>query len=189
MPRRPRLTLPNVPLHLIQRGNNRQACFIADEDHRNYLDGLGEYAAKPPTAITPSAAPCSAHRSKPRSSSGHYRARQGVRKRPSNPRAATFYESRRWRDGGLLSYDDRTSRGESAMNASLLNCITIEAGKCGGKPCIRGMRIRVSDILEMLGEGVSMEEILADFPDLEREDILASLQFAARRSDIVRLAA
>lgn len=50
-------------------------------------------------------------------------------------------------------------------------------------------RVRVSDILEMLGEGVSMERILADFPDLEREDILASLQFAARRSDIIRLAA
>jgi len=75
------------------------------------------------------------------------------------------------------------------MNASLLNRITIEPGKCGGKPCIRGMRIRVSDILEMMGDGVSMEEILADFPDLEREDILASLQFAARRIDIVRLAA
>lgn len=75
------------------------------------------------------------------------------------------------------------------MNASLLNRITIEPGKCGGKPCIRGMRIRVSDILEMLGEGIGMDEILADFPDLEREDILASLQFAARRSDIVRLAA
>ena len=75
------------------------------------------------------------------------------------------------------------------MKPSLLDRITIEPGKCGGKPCIRGMRIRVSDILEMLGDGVSMEEILADFPDLEREDILASLQFAARRSDIVRLAA
>jgi len=75
------------------------------------------------------------------------------------------------------------------MNASLLSRITIEPGKCGGKPCIRGMRIRVSDILEMLGDGVSMEEVLADFPDLERDDILASLQFAARRSDIVHLAA
>ena len=75
------------------------------------------------------------------------------------------------------------------MNTSLLSRITIEGGKCGGKPCIRGMRIRVSDILEMMGEGVSMEQILEDFPDLEREDILASLQFAARRSDIVRLAA
>jgi len=75
------------------------------------------------------------------------------------------------------------------VNASLLNRITIDPGKCGGKPCIRGMRIRVSDILEMLGDGVSMEEVLEDFPDLERDDILASLQFAARRSDIVHLAA
>jgi uncharacterized protein (DUF433 family) len=75
------------------------------------------------------------------------------------------------------------------MHASLLQRITIEPGKCGGRPCIRGMRIRVNDILEMLGEGVSTEEVLADFPDLEREDILACLQFAARRTDIVRLAA
>jgi uncharacterized protein (DUF433 family) len=76
-----------------------------------------------------------------------------------------------------------------AMGASLLERITIEPGKCGGRPCIRGMRIRVSDILEMLGAGVSPDEILSDFPDLEREDILASLQFAARRTDIIRLAA
>ncbi len=69
------------------------------------------------------------------------------------------------------------------MNASLLERITIEPGKCGGRPCIRGMRIRVNDILEMLGEGVSPDEMLADFPDLEREDILACLQFAARRTD------
>lgn len=75
------------------------------------------------------------------------------------------------------------------MDAGLLERITIEPGKCGGRPCIRGMRIRVNDILEMLGEGVSMEEVLADFPDLEREDILSCLQFAARRTDIVRLAA
>jgi uncharacterized protein (DUF433 family) len=51
------------------------------------------------------------------------------------------------------------------------------------------MRIRVNDILEMLGDGVDMSEILIDFPDLERDDIFACLQFAARRSDIVRLAA
>jgi uncharacterized protein (DUF433 family) len=75
------------------------------------------------------------------------------------------------------------------MDARLLERITIEPGKCGGRPCVRGMRIRVSDILEMLGEGVSMEDVLNDFPDLEREDILACLQFAARRTDIVRLAA
>ena len=75
------------------------------------------------------------------------------------------------------------------MKTNLLERITIEPGKCGGHPCIRGMRIRVNDILEMLGDGVETNEILADFPDLERDDILACLQFAARRADIVRLAA
>jgi uncharacterized protein (DUF433 family) len=62
----------------------------------------------------------------------------------------------------------------------LTDRITIEPGKCGGKPCIRHMRIRVIDVLEMLGGGMSEAEILEDFPDLEREDILASLQFAAK---------
>lgn len=69
------------------------------------------------------------------------------------------------------------------MEISLLDRITIEPGKCGGRPCIRGMRIRVSDILDTLGNGASMEQLLSDFPDLERDDILASLQFAARRCD------
>lgn len=88
----------------------------------------------------------------------------------------------------LLLYNPANT-GDQTMRASLLDRITIEPGKCGGRPCIRGMRIRVNDILEMLGDGVDMNEILADFPDLERDDILACLQFAARRSDIVRLAA
>ena len=57
------------------------------------------------------------------------------------------------------------------------------------QPCIRGMRIRVPDVLEMLASGVSESQILADFPDLEREDIRACLPYAAQRSDIVRLAA
>ncbi len=59
--------------------------------------------------------------------------------------------------------------------------ITFNPAQCGGRPCIRGMRIRVSDILEMLAEGVSAENILADFPDLEPEDISAALRFAAKR--------
>jgi uncharacterized protein (DUF433 family) len=59
--------------------------------------------------------------------------------------------------------------------------ITIEPGKRGGKPCIRGMRITVSDVLEYLASGMSEDEILADFPDLEREDIKACLAFAADR--------
>ncbi len=59
--------------------------------------------------------------------------------------------------------------------------ITIEAGKRGGKPCIRGMRITVYDVLEYLASGMSNEEILQDFPDLTLEDILACLAFAADR--------
>ena len=59
--------------------------------------------------------------------------------------------------------------------------ITIEPGKRGGKPCIRGMRITVYDVLEYLASGMSQQEILKDFPYLTREDILACLSFAAQR--------
>ena len=59
--------------------------------------------------------------------------------------------------------------------------ITIEPGKRGGKPCIRGMRITVYDVLEYLASGMSEDEILSDFPDLTREDIRACLSFAADR--------
>ncbi len=65
------------------------------------------------------------------------------------------------------------------MKTKLIDRITIESGKCGGRPCIRGMRIRVMDVLEMLGDGVEVSEILTDFPDLEKDDIFACLQFAA----------
>ena len=61
------------------------------------------------------------------------------------------------------------------------NIITLEPGKRGGKPCIRGMRITVYDILEYLASGMSQQEILNDFPYLTKEDILASLSFAAQR--------
>jgi uncharacterized protein (DUF433 family) len=59
--------------------------------------------------------------------------------------------------------------------------ITIEPGKRSGKPCIRGLRITVSDVLEYLASGMSEDEILRDFPDLTREDIRACLAFAADR--------
>lgn len=68
----------------------------------------------------------------------------------------------------------------------LLTRITQTPGQCGDRPCIRGMRIRVADILEMLAEKVSVTEILGDFPDLERADIQACLLFAARRTDFPR---
>lgn len=65
----------------------------------------------------------------------------------------------------------------------LTSRITINPEQCGGRPCIRGMRIRVIDVLDMLGSGMSEAEILTEFPYLEKEDILASLQFAAKRLD------
>ncbi|MBI4616075.1 MAG: DUF433 domain-containing protein [Planctomycetes bacterium] len=59
--------------------------------------------------------------------------------------------------------------------------ITIDPAKRGGKPCIRGLRITVYDILDYLAGGMTEEQVLADFPELEREDIRASLAFAADR--------
>ena len=62
---------------------------------------------------------------------------------------------------------------------ALLERITIEADKLGGKPCIRGLRVRVQDVLEMLAGGMSADEIIADMPYLEADDIRASLAYAA----------
>ena len=66
---------------------------------------------------------------------------------------------------------------------SELDRITINPGQCGGRPCIRGLRVRVKDILDLLAAGASREEILADYPYLETEDITAALKFAAKQSD------
>jgi uncharacterized protein (DUF433 family) len=74
-----------------------------------------------------------------------------------------------------------------SMNLERLQRITVEADKCGGRPCIRGLRIRVTDVLELLGAGASYEEILKDYPFLEREDILAALDYAAHQTDHVVL--
>ena len=72
----------------------------------------------------------------------------------------------------MLSYRDR---------------ITIEAGKCSGKPCIRGLRMTVYDVLDYLASGMTPQEIVDDFPDLVLEDITACLQYAAdpERSQVV----
>ena len=70
----------------------------------------------------------------------------------------------------------------SARMSELLNRITIEEGKLGGKPCIRGLRIRVQDVLEMLANDMTMEDILREFPHLERDDIRASLAYAANQA-------
>jgi uncharacterized protein (DUF433 family) len=72
--------------------------------------------------------------------------------------------------------------------SALLSRITQTPGKCGGRPCIRGMRIRVRDIWETLADNVTPSEILADFPDLEPEDIQACLLFASLSIDFPRIA-
>lgn len=71
-----------------------------------------------------------------------------------------------------------------------MNRITIDSQVCGGRPCIRGLRIRVTDILDMLAAGATRSDILRDFPYLEDEDITAALEYAARQSDhpVVRTA-
>ena len=61
--------------------------------------------------------------------------------------------------------------------------ITFDPEQCGGRPCLRGLRIRVTDVLDLLASGLSAEEVLAELPSLEREDILASLRYASRHID------
>jgi len=67
--------------------------------------------------------------------------------------------------------------------------ITVDPNQCGGRPCIRGMRIRVVDVLDLLASGLSAEQVLEDLPDLELADAEAALRFASRRMDHPILAA
>jgi uncharacterized protein (DUF433 family) len=73
--------------------------------------------------------------------------------------------------------------------ADLLARITLNPEQCGGRPCVRGMRVRVIDVLELLAAGETREEILEELPYLEPEDITACLLYAARRLDHPVLAA
>ena len=66
---------------------------------------------------------------------------------------------------------------------SEMSRITTDPNQCGGRPCLRGLRIRVKDVLDLLASGATREEILADFPILETGDITAALEYAARWSD------
>jgi uncharacterized protein (DUF433 family) len=71
----------------------------------------------------------------------------------------------------------------------LLKRITVNPKQCGGRPCIRGMRIRVSDVLDLFTAGLSAEEILAEMPDLEADDLKAAMAYASRKLDHPRLVA
>ncbi len=67
--------------------------------------------------------------------------------------------------------------------ANLAERITVDPEQCGGRPCIRGMRIRVIDVLDLLAGGLTHEEVISELPDLEPEDIRACLRFASQRID------
>ena len=71
----------------------------------------------------------------------------------------------------------------------LMDRITVNPDQCGGRPCVRGMRIRVSDVLDLLAAGLSVDDVIVELPDLEREDVAACLRFASRRLDHPVLAA
>jgi len=67
---------------------------------------------------------------------------------------------------------------------NLMERITIDLAQCGGRPCIRGMRIRVVDVLDLLAAGLTAEKILEELPDLETDDIRAALYYAAKRPGV-----
>ena len=75
------------------------------------------------------------------------------------------------------------------MTKRISDRITVNPKQCGGHPCIRGMRIRVSDVLDLFAAGLTAEQILEEIPDLETEDLKAALQYAARKLDHPVLAA
>jgi uncharacterized protein (DUF433 family) len=87
--------------------------------------------------------------------------------------------------GGLVPscYKNAIHPGPTEPEMSELNRITVDPLQCGGRPCLRGLRIRVKDVLDLLAAGASREEILDDYPLLEAGDITAALEFAARQSD------
>ncbi|MFN8011202.1 MAG: DUF433 domain-containing protein [Holophagaceae bacterium] len=73
--------------------------------------------------------------------------------------------------------------------SDLLQRITVNPEQCGGRPCIRGLRIRVGDVLQLLANGLSAEAVLEELPDLELEDVRAALLYASQRLDHPILAA
>ncbi len=68
--------------------------------------------------------------------------------------------------------------------AQLADRITVNPEQCGGRPCVRGLRIRVSDVLDLLAAGLSTEKAIEELPDLELEDVAASLRYASSLSDL-----
>jgi uncharacterized protein (DUF433 family) len=88
-----------------------------------------------------------------------------------------------WDGTDFYCYNDFRFMNQENTMPNPIDRITIHPDQCGGRPCIRGMRIRVIDVLDLFAAGLSAEEILEELPDLEKEDIKAALNYAARRLD------
>lgn len=83
----------------------------------------------------------------------------------------------------LVLWNSERREQKANVVAELAERITAYPEQCGGRPCIRGMRIRVTDVLDLLANGLSTEQVLSEMPDLAAEDIYASLRFAIRHLD------
>ena len=91
-------------------------------------------------------------------------------------------------DFRMVTYSFSMAEGTNGKGNELER-VTINPHQCGGRPCVRGMRIRVIDVLDLFAAGLSSEQILEEMPDLEPEDLQAALQYAARKLDHPVLAA
>ena len=89
---------------------------------------------------------------------------------------------------GIGAIHSEPQRAGIAM-VEVADRITVNPEQCGGRPCIRGLRIRVIDVLDLLASGLTAEQVLEELPDLEAEDIVACLRYASRRIDHPVLAA
>jgi uncharacterized protein (DUF433 family) len=83
----------------------------------------------------------------------------------------------------LVARPNWTTQRNPLMTQYIADRITVNPEQCGGRPCIRGMRIRVVDVLDLLAAGLNAQEVLEELPDLQPEDILAVLNYAARRAE------
>ena len=90
-----------------------------------------------------------------------------------------------------MSHDTPCYNGDmgESLNENLSKRITLDPQQCGGRPCIRGMRIRVSDVLDLLAAGLTNEQVIEELPDLEMDDVRASIYYAARKVNRATLAA
>lgn len=95
------------------------------------------------------------------------------------PKMSEFEEVKELNEQDRAESAVKSTKKQSIQKMNYKDIITIEPGKRSGKPCIRGMRITVADVLECLAEGMSYEDVLSDFPELTIEDIRACLAFAA----------